>query len=253
MRALLAAGLVALLVPSLVCAQDPALSQQPPPPVAAPPQAAPAPAAPPQAYPVQPAPPPAVAPYPGAPPQPGVAPNGYGYGYPGVVDPARAQAVAELQAIDMRLAALKQQQAEHSLGGPIAMTAAGFGIAVIFGAVALSQFVLAEDIQSGECGYYVNRDGYYDSRCDANDDGQVDGDDVDRARKMSRTFGALSGVAGGLGIVGAVLLGLRRAERSVYTPEIKALGARRKQLMREMKYGGYVQYGGLVVTVGARF
>ncbi|HEX6245994.1 MAG TPA: hypothetical protein VFZ61_33945 [Polyangiales bacterium] len=245
MRALLAAVLAALLLASGAArAQDPVA---PPPPAAAPPAAypAPAPAAP---YPDT-APPPVAppAPYSGA-AQPGVAPNGYGYGYP-MLDPARA----ELQAIDLRLSTLKQQQAQHGIGSPIAMTAAGFGILVIFGAVSLSQFALAEDIESGECSFYVARDGYYDSRCDVNDDGEIDGQDVDRARMLTRTFGALAGVAGGLGIVGAVWLGLRRAERSVYTPEIKALGARRKQILRDLKYGGYPQYGGMVLTLGARF
>ena len=170
-----------------------------------------------------------------------------------MIDPVRAQATAELQQVDMRIAALRQQQAQYSLGGPIAMTAAGFGIGVIFASISLVDWAIAENIQHGDCGYYIDRDYDYDSSCDVDDDGEIDRADEDKARMLSRTFGAISAIAGGVGIWGAVLLGKRMSERRIYQPEIKTLGIRRKQLLQQLKYGGYVQYGGLTLTVGGRF
>jgi hypothetical protein len=170
-----------------------------------------------------------------------------------MVDPVSAQASAELQAVNLRIAALKQERGQYGIGGPIAMTAAGFGIALIFGSVSLVEWAVAEDIQHGDCGYYVDRDYDYDSACDVNDDGRIDGDDEDKARMLSRTFGALTGIAGGVGIWGAVLLGKRLSERRIYAPELKALSTRRKQLLQQLKYGGYMQHGGLLLSVGGRF
>jgi hypothetical protein len=197
----------------------------------------------------------AAAPADAAPLAPGIAPVPYapapyyGYGYP-APDPGRALALNELQSLDIRIAQLKQSQKQHSIVGPTIMTAAGYTVMLVFGAIALSDWAIAENVQHGDCqgGVYD-----YDPACDVNDDGYIDKDDEDTARTLARTFGALSIVGTGLGITGTVLLVKRLAKRREFAPELRELGLRRGQLLQQLRYGGAYSQRGMQLTLSARF
>jgi hypothetical protein len=205
-----------------------------------------APAAPPGAFPQQQAAPQVQAP----PPPPSYYDYGYGYVAP-PPDPARVRALGELQSLDLRIASVRQKQKQHSIVGPAAMTASGFAVAMLFGAIAVWEWSLAEDIRRGDCGTY--RYDRYDDDCDVNNDGYVDGDDRRAARTLARSFGAVSAVGAGLGIAGTVFLVRRLAKRRVYAPELRDLGLRRGQLLQQLRYGGGYSQNGLQLTVSGRF
>jgi hypothetical protein len=171
-----------------------------------------------------------------------------------VVDPARERTLAELQALDLSISSVKQEQAQYSLSGPIAMTAAGFGVAVVFGSVSFVEWALAESIEHGDCHYYETHNGF-DSSCDLNNDNRIDGDDEHRARVLARTFGALSGAAGVVGILGTVFLMKRMEQRKAYKPRLIELNAHRQQLLQQLRFGGSYggPTGGLRLSLSGRF
>ena len=213
-----------------------------------------APAAPPGAFPqtAEPAPPANAAPPPPVGPYP---PSGYGYGYgypPAPVDPARAKTLGELQGLDLRIQELRRQQKRYSLGGPIAMTSAGFAVSIGFGVGALLSWAIAEDIQHHDCGDY-NSSYYYADRCDINNDGDVDYHDEHDARRLARTFGAVSAIGGGVGILGTVWLVKRLAKRQQFEPELDQLSRRRGELLQQLRYGAGYSNNGLQLTLSGRF
>lgn len=267
--------LFALVCPVLAQAQTGPASS--PPPSAQPAPAPVAPAAPPEAFPqqqpapqVQPPPPPApgttygapgspyAAPTPGSAypaPPPGYYGGSYGYGYaaPPASDPERARALGELQNLDLRIAAVRKKQKQHGIVGPAAMTASGYAIAVLFGAIAVWEWAIAEDIRQGDCSRYRDRYDRYDDECDVNNDGYVDGDDRRDARTLSRAFGAVSAVGAGLGIAGTVFLVRRLGKRRAYAPELRDLGVRRGQLLQQLRYGGGYSHNGVQLSISGRF
>lgn len=184
----------------------------------------------------------------GAPPAPY-----YGYGYAPPPDPSRLRALSELQSLDVRIALLKQNQKQHGIVGPTIMTAVGYSLTLVFGAIAFADLAVANNIADGHCGYDDRYDYDYDASCDVNDDGFVDADDEDTARTLARTFGALSVVGAGLGITGTVLLVRRLAKRREFAPELRELGVRRGQLLQQLRYGGGYSRNGIQLTLSAQF
>ena len=174
----------------------------------------------------------------------------YRYGYAPAPD-ARIRALNELQTLDFRIAQLKQNQHQHGIAGPIIMTAAGYTFTVVLGSLALVNSGIARDIQTGHCGDDEPYD--YDSACDFNGDGDVDGHDEDEARRLARIFGGVSLIGAGLGITGTVLLVRRLAKRREFAPELRDLAVRRGQLLQQLRYGGGFSRNAFQFTVGARF
>jgi hypothetical protein len=172
----------------------------------------------------------------------------YGYGY---ADPGRLRALNELQHLDLRIAQLKQSQKQHGIVGPAILTAVGYTVTLVFGAIALADWAIAENFDDGLCGQGELYD--YDPSCDVNNDGYVNPEDEDAARTLARTLGALSVVGTGVGIAGTVLLVRRLAKRREFKPELKDLGARRGQLLQQLRYGGVYSARGVQLTVSARF
>jgi hypothetical protein len=192
-----------------------------------------------------------------APPAPPPPP---GYGYPVPQDPAqRAAVIGELSSVDARLQAVQRERSSHRIGGPIAMMSVGYGCSLIFMGVALAQWSLAEDIQTGDFTSYNSRGGddyYYDydgDRYDLNNDGRIDGDDEDKARRQARVLGGLTGIAAGIGITGTVVLVQRLAKRHQLAPEIEKLKGRRLELLRHLQYGGAPSQSGLQLTLSGKF
>jgi hypothetical protein len=226
-------------------------AQQAPAPAPAGPDSVPPPAAPPAAPPVQGAPAtPAPAPYPYAPPAQAYpyVPPAYPYAPP--VDPAqRAAVLGELANVDAQIANIQAARGRHGLGGPIAMMASGFGTAAVFSIVALVQWGIADDIQHDR--FFDTEYDYEDY--DLNDDGIIDEDDEQRARRGARTLGTLSFVGIGVGIGGSVFLARRLAARRKFNPELNSLRARRIQLLRHLQYGGALSKNGMQLTLGGHF
>jgi hypothetical protein len=263
MRKLALLGLLTsvFLAPQFARAQvtpaKPPPAPAPAPSAAPPPATAPeAPPAPPGAYPQAPiappaqaAPPPVGYPYGYAPPQ------GYGYGQP-VVDPARQQTLTELQQVDLKLASVRGEQKQYSLGGPAAMMGAGFGIALGFGTAAIIERIIAEDIEHRDCNYdnYYDDDYYYDDNwCDVSGNGIVTEHDEDLARGMARGFGVVAGIGAGVGIMGTVFLMQRLAKRREFSPQINELNLRRSQLLQQLRFGGGYSQNRLHLTISGRF
>lgn len=178
-------------------------------------------------------------------------PPGYAYEsappgtYP-TFDPARRnQIYGELNLVDERLRELQLERSRVSLGGPIAMLATGYGIALVSAAVALASFATAEAIENDD---WWDRD-----EADWNDDGWIDEDDERAARNTARVFTGLAAVGLGVGIGGTVLLSKRLAERRVHAPEIHDLKERRRDLRRELRYGANLAPDSATVSVSGRF
>lgn len=175
---------------------------------------------------------------------------GYGYGYSYASD-ARLRALHELQLLDQRIAQLRRGQQQHSIVGPIIMTAAGYSFTVVLGALALVNASIARDINKGHCGDDEPYD--FDSACDFNNDGDVDHHDEADARRLARILGGVSLIGAGLGITGTVLLVRRLAKRRAFAPELRELGVRRGQLLQQLRYGGVFTSNALQLNVSGRF
>jgi hypothetical protein len=172
------------------------------------------------------------------------------YAYPPPVDFAERRAVlGELANVDAQIANVQAARARHGLGGPITMIATGYGSALIFSIVALVQHTIAEDIQQQR---FFDSEYEYDDY-DLNNDGVINQEDEDRARRGARTLGALSLVGLGVGIVGNVFLARRMAARRKFNPELETLRARRLQLLRHLQYGGALGASGMQLSLSARF
>lgn len=223
---------------------------------AAPSSAPVAPAAPPGAFPQAPPPPPDGAEVPPAPVQPQSGyPYGYGYGYVAPpVDPQRQKALHDLQQLDQRIASVRKQQRQYSIVGPTIMTGSGYLVAFGFGVGALASYFIAEDIREGDCRLRFNRTTReYDDRCDVNDNGVVTEKDEDAARTLARTFGAISALGAGVGVVGTVLLVKQLARRREYQPELYELHTRRGRLIQQLRWGGGYSSNGATLTLSGKF
>ena len=152
-------------------------------------------------------------------------------------------ALAELRAIDIELGQLEAERRKAGIMGPIAMTAAGFGSAVGLSALAISAFAVAENIADGDLDYDY----------DLNDDGFVDERDEDRARTVARIAAGVGSVGLAAGIGGTVWLARRLAKRSQYSPDIRGLRERRRELLYELRYGANLDADSMALTVSGRF
>jgi hypothetical protein len=172
------------------------------------------------------------------------------YVYPPPVDLAERRAVlGELANVDARIAGVQAARARYGLGGPITMIATGYGSALIFSIVALVQRNIADDIDQQS---FFDSEYDYDDY-DLNNDGVINGEDEDRARRGARTLGVLSLLGVGVGIGGNVLLARRMAARRKFDPELEGLRARRLQLLRHLQYGGALGSGGMQLNLTGRF
>lgn len=136
------------------------------------------------------------------------------------------------------------------------MTGSGYLVAAGFGIAAMASFFLAEDIRDGDCGsryYRSRRDYYYGDRCDVNDNGLITRADEDAARVLARTFGAISALGAGIGVVGTVLLVKQLGKRRQYTPELRELNTRRGSLLQRLHWGGGYSSNGAALTLSGRF
>ncbi len=214
-----------------------------------------APAAPPGAFPQAPPPPPDTAEAPPAPLQGQGYPYGYGYGYVAPpMDPRHQKALHDLQQLDLRIASLRKQQRQYSIVGPAIMTGSGYLVAFGFGVAALASYFIAEDIREGDCPLRFNRSTReYDDRCDVNNNGLVTGKDEDAARTLARTFGAISALGAGVGVVGTVLLVKQLAKRRQYQPELYELNTQRGQLIQQLRWGGGYSSNGATLTLSGKF
>jgi hypothetical protein len=186
---------------------------------------------------------------------PGDYPYGYGYGYvPPPVDPQRQKALHELQQVDLRISSVRRQQRQYSIVGPAVMTGSGYLLAAGFGIAAVASFFLAEDIRDGDCDLRYNRGTReYEDRCDVNDNGLVTRADEDAARVLARTFGAISALGAGVGVVGTVLLMKQLGKRRQYQPELYELNTRRGQLLQQLRWGGGYSNNGATLTLSGKF
>lgn len=169
-------------------------------------------------------------------------------------DPQRARLLEEIERLDLRMASLREQRREVGLTAPAVVTAVGYGVAFVAGAVALAEWSILRDIQDGDCGSPTGRSAYrYASRCDLNDDGVVDGDDKHAARVLARSFGTLSAVAAGVGVAGTVFLLRRLAKRRAFEPELRELRGQRHQLLQQLRYDGGYAHGVFQISLRGRF
>lgn len=239
---------------SLTAALSASIAHAQPAPQPAPAPASPGIAPPPAAAPAE-ATPPTPAPYPYTPPPQQPYPYPYtqpAYPYAPPVDPAQRSAVlGELANVDAQIANVQAARGRHGLGGPIAMMASGYGSAMLLSIVSIVQWSVAEDIQHDRFLYNYDYRDY--ENYDLNNDGVVDGDDEDRARRGARALGALSVVGLGVGIGGTIFLAKRLAARRKFNPELETLRTRRIQLLRHLQYGGAMSSNGLQLTLGGRF
>jgi hypothetical protein len=151
----------------------------------------------------------------------------------------------ELEEVDDRLLELQEERAQVSIGGPIAMTAAGFGTAMVAGLISITGFAVAEGIEDDDW----DDDGDWDW----DDDGDIDDSDERMARNTGRVFAGFAVVGVGVGIAGSVLLSKRLAERKRNGPEIKDLKERRRDLRRELRYGANVAPNTAQLSISGRF
>lgn len=116
--------------------------------------------------------------------------------------------------------------------------------------IALIAFNTAESIEDRD----PWRDLYgYDEDDDWNGDDVVDKDDERDARTAARVLSGVAAVGVGVGVVGTVLLLKRLAKRKVYSPEIRELRERRRQLLYGLRYGANVAPNQVQLSLGGSF
>lgn len=153
----------------------------------------------------------------------------------------------ELDAVNQRLYVLQRERSQYGIGGPIAMTAVGYGGALLFSLVAVTGLATAEAIENND----VDRDDFEDF--DSNDDGRLDERDERDARRVARVAAGFAAVSLGLGIGGTVLLVKRLAKRREHAPEIRDLRERRRELLRSVSYGANLGPSELTLSLSGRF
>lgn len=164
-----------------------------------------------------------------------------------VAQAERRQIIDELAGVETQLEMVDQQRHDGSIAGPVAMLASGYTTGIIALGVSLASFAMAEQVQKRDPN---DQSG---GRLDINNDGSVDGDDEATYRRVARGLGIASAVGFAVGIAGNVILAKRMRERREHDPEIRQLQRRRRELRRELDYGGSASATGLSLSLGARF
>jgi hypothetical protein len=157
----------------------------------------------------------------------------------------REQIYGELQRVDGRLRELGAQRHKVGIGGPIALMASGYGVALVSGLVALVSLATAETIE--------HQDWWDEDHADFNNDGTVNHHDERAARNTARAFTGLAVVGLGMGIGGTVWFSKRMSERRAHGPEIHSLKERRRDLRRELRYGAMIAPDHAELTLRTRF
>lgn len=138
----------------------------------------------------------------------------------------------QLSHVSAKLEYLKAERAQHRIGGPVAMMAAGFGTALVSGLVAFS--ILESAVRIDDIGTSTRpRDV---RRYDFTDNGVVNSRDEDQARAAARAFGVVSGLGLGVGILGSVFFARRSALRNQHKAEIAGLKQQKRDLIRALRY-----------------
>jgi hypothetical protein len=151
----------------------------------------------------------------------------------------------QLSTVDAQLEHLGQQREERGqVTGPISMVAAGYTTGVAGLATSIAAFVMAQQIKHG---HSIN------NGLDINNDHQLDGDDENAYRNISRTMGAVSAVGFAVGVAGSVFLAKRLKERRELDPEVKRLQNQRRELRRELSYSANASGTGLSFGLNGRF
>jgi hypothetical protein len=156
-------------------------------------------------------------------------------------------ASAELWQVDRDIWELRHEVGRERILAPLVLLVAGYGTALVGMAAAGATFVLAEDVQHWDVG-----DRWRD-RLDVNDDGSIDSDDEQAFRRMARSFAVIGGVGTVIGIVGTVLLANRLREQRAYAPEMRSLKQRRRELRRQLEYGGNLSPATVTLSLRGRF
>jgi hypothetical protein len=157
----------------------------------------------------------------------------------------REQIYGELQRVDGRLRELGAERHRVGLGGPIALMAGGYGVALVSGLVALVSLATAETIE--------HQDWWDENDADFNNDGTVNHHDERAARNTARAFTGLAVVGLGMGIGGTVWFSKRMSERRAHSPEIHDLKERRRDLRRELRYGAMIAPDHAELTLRTKF
>ncbi len=121
-----------------------------------------------------------------------------------------------------------------------------FGTAVIGSAATIATFTFAESIQ------HRDPEERWHDHLDVNDDGTIDRDDERTFRMIARSFAVVSAVGTAVGIVGSVLLAGSLRPRA-NAPELRDLKMRRRELRRQLEYGGSPTPGGFTWSLRGRF
>jgi hypothetical protein len=151
----------------------------------------------------------------------------------------------KLSELDVRLEHLDRQREERgTLTGPISMLTTGYTTGLAALAVSLGAFVMAQQVHDSKG---------FKNRLDINNDNQLDRDDENSFRTISRTLGALSAVGFGVGIAGSVFLSKRLKERRQYDPDVRRLQNERRELRRELNYSLAPTSNGLAFGMNGRF
>jgi hypothetical protein len=157
------------------------------------------------------------------------------------VDPAHNRELGEeLADIDTRLDALRAERSHHPIGGPIAMMAAGFGGAALFGIAGVAMWSASEAIERG----IADEDEDYEDLTQR---------DADQLRTAARVSAVLSVLTLGVGIGGSVLFARRLDERRAFAPEMRALRLRRRAIQRELRYGVQAGPDAMGLSLSGRF
>ncbi|HEX6242006.1 MAG TPA: hypothetical protein VFZ61_13950 [Polyangiales bacterium] len=159
----------------------------------------------------------------------------------------RREIVDELSAVEAQLEMVDQRRSDGNIAGPVAMLASGYTTGVAALGVSLASFAMAEQVQKRDA------DDEGGGNLDINNDGSVDGDDEATYRRVARGLGIASAVGFAVGIAGNVILAKRLRERRAHDPEIRQLQRRKRELRRELDYGGSASSTGLSLSLGARF
>jgi len=177
-------------------------------------------------------------------PAPPIAPH-YVVPVPGALPPPVGQPLYygyaprdELVAVETRLAELRLQR--PGLGGPIALIAAGGGVAFFGAYVAMVAWLVDETDDGVVCSSYRGDGDYHCERAEHN-------------RGLARGMALLSLTGLGTAIGGLVWMSNRLKARRALKPEIDALKARRNYLLRGVRYGLNVEPGRYGLSVGAAF
>lgn len=155
----------------------------------------------------------------------------------------------ELARVSGDLEMLQAERAQHRVGGPIALMAAGLGVGLVTGLLAFSALETATRID----GIGTSRSYRDVRRYDLNNSGVVNWRDEQDARTVARTLGIASCLSLGVGIAGSVLFARRKAKRDEHKAEIAGLKQRKRTLMRAIRYDAHAIPGRLELGLSGSF